>query len=78
LKERCVNQAGNPTFWKEVSKFGKELGLITSKEAKKQGGESTVTEKEASEVCFFSLSIFVLMVLMDASTVHLVLKSGPA
>ena len=51
LKERCVTQGGNSAFWSEVSKFGRELGLITSKEAKKQGGESTVLEKEASEVC---------------------------
>lgn len=47
-----MKEAGNPTFWREVSKGDSKLGLITDKEAKKQGGESAVTEKEGSQVCF--------------------------
>ena len=67
-----MTQAGNPAFWTEVIKFGMELGLISSKEAKKLGGESTVLEKEASEVCFL-LPDFVLVTLTPTSAVYLVL-----
>jgi len=49
LKEICINKTGNPSFWKELCELGRELSLITSMEAKKLGGESNVTEKEASE-----------------------------
>ena len=49
-----------------------ELGLISSKEAKKLGGESTVLEKEAFEVCYL-LPDFVLVTLTPTSTVFLVL-----
>lgn len=72
LKEKCVKEAGNPTFWKEVSKGASKSGLIMDQEARKQGGESTVTEKEGSEVCF--LINLAVITLTPCPAVYFVLK----
>lgn len=52
LRGKCRSKPGNPAFWKEVCGIGRDLSLISSKEAKKQGGVSSVTEKEAAEVSY--------------------------
>ncbi|KAF8168356.1 ku80-like protein [Crassisporium funariophilum] len=49
LKGKCLSKPGNPSFWAEVQNHGRELGLISTQEAKKQGGKSSVTENEAGE-----------------------------
>lgn len=57
LRGKCQSKPGNPAFWKEVCEVGKELSLISNKEAKKQGGQSKVTEKEAAEVSYLISSL---------------------
>jgi len=47
---KCSSKPGNPTFWKAVQEVGRDLSLISNQEAKKQGGESSITENEAGEV----------------------------
>jgi len=49
LKIKCSSKPGNPTFWNAVQEVGRDLSLISSQEAKKQGGESSITENEAGE-----------------------------
>lgn len=45
LKNSCLNRIPhNKEFWKELQKIGRPISLISSKEAKKAGGKSTVTE----------------------------------
>lgn len=56
LKEKCLTKPGNPHFWEKIQGVGRELSLINKQEAKKQGGDSDVTENEAVEVsCFFAI-----------------------
>jgi len=57
LRGKCQSKPGNSAFWKEVCEVGRELSLISNKEAKKQGGQSKVTEKEAAEVSYLVSSI---------------------
>ncbi|GJJ08784.1 hypothetical protein Clacol_003003 [Clathrus columnatus] len=48
LKDSCLNQIPhNKEFWKETQKIGRPISLISSKEAKKAGGKSDVTEGTA-------------------------------
>ncbi|KAF8895028.1 SPOC like C-terminal domain-containing protein [Gymnopilus junonius] len=49
LKSKCLSRPGNPGFWQHVKKVGRDLGLISKQEAKKQGGDSDVSENEAGE-----------------------------
>ncbi|PPQ90435.1 hypothetical protein CVT25_014953 [Psilocybe cyanescens] len=49
LKEKCLTKPGNPHFWEKIQGVGRELSLINKQEAKKQGGDSDVTENEAVE-----------------------------
>jgi len=44
---------GNPEFWSDVKKIGRNLSLISKAEARKQGGLSSVADDEAEEVRFF-------------------------
>jgi len=57
LRGKCQSKPGNSAFWKEVCEVGRELSLISNKEAKKHGGQSKVTEKEAAEVSYLVSSI---------------------
>lgn len=52
LKEKCLSKPGNPEFWSDVKKVGRDLSLISKGEAKKQGGLSSIADDEAEEVCF--------------------------
>ncbi|KAF8575921.1 ku80-like protein [Ramaria rubella] len=48
LKDACLNQTPkNQEFWKEIQEVGRPMSLISSKEAKKLGGKSDVTEGTA-------------------------------
>ncbi|KAF8523097.1 SPOC domain-like protein [Hysterangium stoloniferum] len=48
LKEACLNHTpDNKEFWGEIQKIGRPMSLISSKEAKKFGGKSDVTEGTA-------------------------------
>lgn len=40
----------NQEFWAEIQKIGRSMSLISSKEAKKFGGKSDVTEGTAVDV----------------------------
>ena len=53
LKEKCLSKPGNPEFWSDVKKIGRDLSLISKGEAKKQGGLSSIEDNEAEEVRFF-------------------------
>jgi len=50
LKDKCKSKPGNPGFWKVVQESDRQLSLISINEAKKQGGESNITENEAGDV----------------------------
>jgi hypothetical protein len=60
LKNKCLapKPAGNATFWKQVEEVGRPLSLISDKEAKKHGGTSQYTEKQANEVCCVPFVLF--------------------
>ncbi|KAF8519214.1 SPOC domain-like protein [Gautieria morchelliformis] len=48
LKDACLNQTpNNQEFWAEIQSIGRPMSLISSKEAKKLGGKSDVTEGTA-------------------------------
>ena len=53
LKEKCLSKPGNPEFWSDVKKVGRDLSLISKGEAKKQGGLSSIVDNEAEEVRSF-------------------------
>jgi ATP-dependent DNA helicase 2 subunit 2 len=48
-----LSKAGNPEFWSDVKKVGRDLSLISKGEAKKQGGLSSIADNEAVEVRSF-------------------------
>lgn len=50
LKEKCSAKPGNPAFWDELRKIGRELSLISESEAEKNGGESDYSESKAKKV----------------------------
>ena len=50
LRDACVEDPGNPAFWKEIKKRRVELGLITASEAAKHGGKSNIADKSMEEV----------------------------
>lgn len=51
LKSTCLDQIPhNKEFWKEIQKIGRPISLISSKEAKKAGGKSDVTEGTSVDV----------------------------
>lgn len=50
LKGKCLSRPGNEAFWLAVKKSGTGLGLISNKEARQQGGISTISEGQAEEV----------------------------
>ena len=54
LKEKCSSKLGNPEFWSDVKKVGRDLSLISKGETKKQGGLSSIGDDEAEEVRSFS------------------------
>ena len=56
LKEKCLSTPGNPEFWSNVIRVGRDLSLISKREAKKQGGLSSVADDEAEEVRSFVMS----------------------
>ncbi|KAF9073930.1 SPOC domain-like protein [Rhodocollybia butyracea] len=48
LKQKCLHSTpGNEEFWTEVQDVGRELSLISDREAKKSGGSSNISEVEA-------------------------------
>ncbi|KAF8807166.1 SPOC domain-like protein [Phlegmacium glaucopus] len=49
LKEKCLTKPGNPEFWSDVKKIGRDLSLISRVEAKTQGGLSSVADDEVEE-----------------------------
>ncbi|CAA7264673.1 unnamed protein product [Cyclocybe aegerita] len=49
IKGKCLSKPGNPSFWEAVKQAGRELSLIGKQEARKQGGDSVVTENGADE-----------------------------
>ncbi|KAJ3774869.1 SPOC domain-like protein [Lentinula raphanica] len=50
FKRKCIESSpGNKEFWSRVQKVGRSLSLISDKEAKKNGGTSTVQESQALE-----------------------------
>ncbi|KAF6765925.1 SPOC domain-like protein [Ephemerocybe angulata] len=52
LKKKCLNTKkpqGNTAFWGKVQVEGRELSLISDKEAKKHGGVSQYSEQQAEE-----------------------------
>ena len=48
-----MSKPGNPGFWSDVKKVGRDLSLISRGEAKKQGGVSSIADDEAEEVRSF-------------------------
>jgi ATP-dependent DNA helicase 2 subunit 2 len=51
LREQCLSDSpGNHAFWTNVREEGMELALISDKEAKRHGGRSSITEKQAKDV----------------------------
>jgi ATP-dependent DNA helicase 2 subunit 2 len=58
LQKKCVQDyPGNKEFWSELGKIGREISLISNKEAKQHGGTASVSEGKADSV---SLSGFIL------------------
>lgn len=53
LKKKCLSRPGNEAFWLGVKKSGRGLGLISTKEARQQGGISSISEGQAEE--FFAI-----------------------
>jgi ATP-dependent DNA helicase 2 subunit 2 len=53
LKQKCLSKPGNPDFWSNVKKVGRDLSLISEGEAKKRGGLSSIADDEAEEVRSF-------------------------
>jgi ATP-dependent DNA helicase 2 subunit 2 len=51
LKEECTGSGGDKGFWNQVRSVGRELSLITQREAASRG-DSNVTDVGAEEVCF--------------------------
>ena len=51
LKSKCMSQPGNQEFWSQVTSVGRDLSLISDKEAKQHGGTSNISERKAEEVC---------------------------
>ncbi|KAG5646900.1 hypothetical protein DXG03_001976 [Asterophora parasitica] len=49
LKYKCTSTPGNPQFWDKVKNYGRTLSLISDEEAKKHGGASDITEREAEK-----------------------------
>ena len=49
LKEAC-EEYGVDQFWAAVKDAGRELSLISDKEAEEHGGTSSISEEEAQEV----------------------------
>ncbi|XP_006454821.1 hypothetical protein AGABI2DRAFT_148177 [Agaricus bisporus var. bisporus H97] len=49
LKEDCLRKNGNPEFWMQVKDLGRDISLISNKEARKYGGAASVSEKRAEE-----------------------------
>jgi hypothetical protein len=54
LKGSCLSKKGirNLEFWEGVKGIGRSLSLISNKEARKQGGQSDVSEEEAVDVSY--------------------------
>ena len=50
LKNACMEDPGNPTFWSEVKKCRADLGPITASEAAKHGGKSNIVDRSTEEV----------------------------
>lgn len=53
FKGKCLSKPGNPEFWSQVKKVGRDLSLISKGDAKKQGGLSSIADDEAEEVRSF-------------------------
>ena len=53
FKEKCLSKPGNPEFWSDVKKVGRDLSLISKGEAKKQGSLSSISDNDAEEVRSF-------------------------
>ena len=47
-----MSKPGNPEFWSDVKKVGRNLSLISKEEAKEQGGLSSISDDEAEKVRF--------------------------
>ena len=51
LRETCLEQKpGNKAFWDKVREVGRPLSFISSSEASKAGGKSSISESEAQKV----------------------------
>ncbi|EGN94086.1 hypothetical protein SERLA73DRAFT_114994 [Serpula lacrymans var. lacrymans S7.3] len=50
LKKSCISYPGNQEFWTQVQKLGRDISLISTSEANKLGGISTVSDTAATEV----------------------------
>jgi hypothetical protein len=50
LKEKCLQAPGNPEFWSELKALGRDMSLISNKEARKYGGAASISERRAEEV----------------------------
>ena len=51
LRRVCIEKRpGNKSFWSRVTEIGREVSLISTSEAKKQGGKSSVSDTQADEV----------------------------
>ncbi|ETW87659.1 hypothetical protein HETIRDRAFT_41157 [Heterobasidion irregulare TC 32-1] len=53
LREACLADPGNPSFWQEIRKQGAKMSLIGKSEAKRQGGRSDVPDDVAHDVSRF-------------------------
>lgn len=53
LKEKCLSKPGNPEFWSDVKRVGRDLSLISKGETKEQGGLLSIADDEAEEVRSF-------------------------
>ncbi|KAJ3563470.1 hypothetical protein NP233_g8920 [Leucocoprinus birnbaumii] len=49
LKEKCLQTPGNPEFWSELKSLGRDISLISNKEARKYGGAASVSERRAED-----------------------------
>ncbi|KAJ6569542.1 SPOC like C-terminal domain-containing protein [Mycena capillaripes] len=49
LREKCASEPGNRQFWAQVQKAGRQMSLISDKEAEEHGGTSSISESKAEK-----------------------------
>jgi hypothetical protein len=49
LRQICTSEPGNAGFWSQVQKQGRNMSLISDKEAATHGGKSAISESKAEK-----------------------------